>query len=656
MRRSTLLAVVTLLCVTACGGGGSSTPPRSYTVGGTIAGLQGTGLVLLDNGGSNLSVSSTTSAFTFTAPVASGNPFNVTVMTQPGNPSQTCTVADASGVVTGNNITNVAVTCTINSYKIGGTVSGLTGSGLVVANGTDTLSVTSAGAFTFQTPVASGNQYAVTVSTQPINPSQTCVPSNASGTVQGSNVTDVSVVCTTNFFSIGGGVAGLTGSGLVLTLNGSTQLPVSRGQFAFPGGPVQSGTKYSVAITTQPTNPAQTCTLTNPSGAVTNAAISIAVICPNPVGRFAYVTNLGACGVGGGCNGTVSAYSIDPASGAFTAIGGPVATGLTPASITIDSQGGFLYVGNDGNNNLLATAPDASLSVYKIDSATGALTPFSGNPLNVAGAHPVLTVGADGRFAYLATDPYPPSGGGGGVVQYSIDAQTGGLAQIGNTFLYPDTFSPLVIEPSAHFAYSAVGDVGIIFPPHGVPPVGGGHAVVPLPINAGTGTLAVGQPNGVQGAGPVIDPTGRFLYVWMTYDFKQVRGFLIDPTTGGLTPLVGNPFTLDATAGVPIALAIHPNGAFLYASEVEPDMVAVYAIDAGTGAITAAPTPVGSLLVANPAPLTFDPSGRFAYISGSDISHPYLLGFTVNTSTGALTAMNGTLPVGANPTAIAILR
>src|SRR6516225_4482036 len=155
MRRSTLLAVVTLLCVTACGGGGSSTPPRSYTVGGTIAGLQGTGLVLLDNGGSNLSVSSTTSAFTFTAPVASGNPFNVTVMTQPGNPSQTCTVADASGVVTGNNITNVAVTCTINSYKIGGTVSGLTGSGLVVANGTDTLSVTSAGAFTFQTPVAS---------------------------------------------------------------------------------------------------------------------------------------------------------------------------------------------------------------------------------------------------------------------------------------------------------------------------------------------------------------------------------------------------------------------------------------------------------------------------------------------------------------------
>jgi 6-phosphogluconolactonase (cycloisomerase 2 family) len=602
--------------------------------------------VLLNNGGSNLSVSSTSTTFTFTAPVASGNPFNVTVMTQPGNPSQTCTLAHASGVVTGNDITNVAVTCTINSYKIGGTVSGLTGSGLVLANGTDTRSVTSAGAFTFPTPVASGNQYAVTVSTQPTNPSQTCVSSNASGTVQGSNVTNVSVVCTINSFSLGGGVAGLTGSGLVLTLNGSTQLPVSRnGQFAFPS-PLQTATKYSVAITAQPTNPAQTCTLTNPNGTVTNAPIySIAVICPNPVGRVAYVTDAGSCAFG--CNGTVSAYSINPTSGAFAAVGGPVATGVDPASITIDSLGRFLYVGN----YQLSSDFDGSLSAFKVDSATGTLTPFSGNPLNIAGQQPVLTVGADGRFAYLVTTTTHSSHAGGGVVQYSIDAQTGGLTQIGNSLngWPPSVFTPLVIDPSGHYAYSAVYDGGgLISPP------GGGTFAVPLLINAGTGTLSVTQPTAVQSWGAAaMDPTGRFFYV--ADNASQIEGFLIDPTTGGLTPLAGSPFTLGANANVPIAIAIHPNGALLYASQT--NMVAIYAIDPGTGSIT--PTPVAPLSVTSPGPLTFDPSGQFAYVSsGSTAVSPRtaVLGLTVNTSTGALTPMSGTLAVGANPSAVAILR
>jgi hypothetical protein len=54
------------------------------------------------------------------------------------------------------------------SYVVGGTVGGLARGSLVLANGTDTVTVPfGAGAFSFQTLVASGSTYAATVRTQP---------------------------------------------------------------------------------------------------------------------------------------------------------------------------------------------------------------------------------------------------------------------------------------------------------------------------------------------------------------------------------------------------------------------------------------------------------------------------------------------------------
>lgn len=84
------------------------------------------------------------------------------------------------------------------SYPVGGTVSGLAGSGLVLQNnGADDLPVSANGAFTFATLVANGSGYAVTVRTQPTNPAQWCEVSNAAGIVNGAAVTDVQVVCAT---------------------------------------------------------------------------------------------------------------------------------------------------------------------------------------------------------------------------------------------------------------------------------------------------------------------------------------------------------------------------------------------------------------------------------------------------------------------------
>ena len=57
-------------------------------------------------------------------PLPSGTPYAITVVQQPTNPSQTCTVTNGSGTV-GSGDVSAAVTCTTNGYRLGGTISGL---------------------------------------------------------------------------------------------------------------------------------------------------------------------------------------------------------------------------------------------------------------------------------------------------------------------------------------------------------------------------------------------------------------------------------------------------------------------------------------------------------------------------------------------------
>src|ERR1039458_3193236 len=95
----------------------SSAP--TYTIGGTVSGLSGSGLVLQDNSGNNLSVPSGATAFTFSQSIASGGAYNVTVLTQPSGPTQTCVVTNGSGTAT-SNVTNVQAPCTTNTSAPGG--------------------------------------------------------------------------------------------------------------------------------------------------------------------------------------------------------------------------------------------------------------------------------------------------------------------------------------------------------------------------------------------------------------------------------------------------------------------------------------------------------------------------------------------------------
>ena len=107
-------------------------------------------------------------------------------------------VASASGDA--GNIVSPTDTVTVTyvappTYSVGGTVSGLTGTGLELQNnGGDTLAVAAAATdFTFATELLDLATYAVTVSTQPTG--QTCEVTSGSDTIAAADVTDVGVAC-----------------------------------------------------------------------------------------------------------------------------------------------------------------------------------------------------------------------------------------------------------------------------------------------------------------------------------------------------------------------------------------------------------------------------------------------------------------------------
>jgi hypothetical protein len=248
---------------TGGGGGGGGTGP--FTVGGTVIGLLGTGLVLNNNSAEDLPITGTGASIPFTFKTAVTGKYSVTVKTQPSTPTQSCSVSAGSGTAAAN-ITNIQITCG-TVVTVGGTVSGLTGTGLVLLdNGGDPLTVTGTGMvnFTFATPLSTGVQYAVTVGTQPSNPAQTCTVSNGSGTAN-SSVNTVQVLCPQPTFTIGGTVVGLvTGAGDTVELqnNGGDNIFVTGNNqsFTFPTQVTNNGA-YNVSIFFGPTSQPQPCWL-----------------------------------------------------------------------------------------------------------------------------------------------------------------------------------------------------------------------------------------------------------------------------------------------------------------------------------------------------------------------------------------------------------
>lgn len=334
-----------------------------------------------------------------------------------------------------------------------------------------------------------------------------------------------------------------------------------------------------------------------------SAAAGISPVHSQGAQSFVYVAN-------GGSN-SVSAYTINPASGALSAVAGsPFAAGSDPVSITVDEAGQFAYVANLGSYNV---------SAYTINPATGALTAVSGSPFP-AGTYPIsVTVDPTGQFVYVANNNYA-----GSVSAFIVDPATGALTAVPGSPFSAGAFPySVTVDPMGRFAYVANG---------------GSNNVSAFALDQATGALTTvtGSPFAA-GSIPyfvAVDLTARFAYV-ANSNSSGLSAYTIDPVSGALTPMTGSPFYVGEGT---YSVTMDPTGRFVY---VPPD---VYDLDPATGMLTAV-----SYLYLGGIALAVDPSDRFAYTPSGN----YVYSSNINPATGAI---EGGTPfaTGSNPKSIVV--
>jgi uncharacterized repeat protein (TIGR03803 family) len=248
---------------------------QPFSLGGTISGLGNNAGLTLTNGSDALAVTAGSTSFTMPTPVAFGSRYSVAVQTAPAG--LTCTASNASGTMPAGNVAGVVIACSDQSYTVGGTISGLVSSGMVLVNGSDTLAVNpGVSSFTMPTVVAYTSAYAVTVQTQPTG--LTCSVSNGTGTMSSAAVTNIAITCSANTYTVGGTISGLTASGLVLLDNGGDATTVSANatQFTMNTG-IAYGSAYAITVQTPPAG--LVCSVSNGTstmGAADVTSVSIA--------------------------------------------------------------------------------------------------------------------------------------------------------------------------------------------------------------------------------------------------------------------------------------------------------------------------------------------------------------------------------------------
>jgi hypothetical protein len=198
MKSSILYAGAALACalaLSACGGGDGDLPLTVSIAGGVTK----EGLVLRNNSnGDEIAVPANATSVTFSQYLSTDDEFNISDKTRPSNVSS-CTFSNNKARANYYTIYTLPPTvfCTIVTHDLSVTVKNLTGSGLVLVNGSDKQAVTAnAGAdVTVQmAKVPEDGPYGVTVLTQP--DTQTCTIKDGSGTMSatGPNTTPV-VAC-----------------------------------------------------------------------------------------------------------------------------------------------------------------------------------------------------------------------------------------------------------------------------------------------------------------------------------------------------------------------------------------------------------------------------------------------------------------------------
>ncbi len=216
------------------------------------------------------------------------------------------------------------------------------------------------------------------------------------------------------------------------------------------------------------------------------------------------------------------------------------------------------------------------------------------------------------------------------VSSYAINATSGALTYA-NSFSAPDRFYPssVAVIPSGSFLYYTTGYEGF---------------VCPITIDRSTGSLSSDnqcwRETAITSNQVVVHPSGNFAYAAVgEYDVVggQVGIIALNSTTGA----VAQAGKMDIN-GLVVGVAVDPTGKYLYAIDSRNNLIYAYSVNASTGGLTA----IGSSIATGSSPksVTVDGSGKYVYVAnGGDNT---ISTFSVNATTGALTLVNPTISTG----------
>ncbi len=243
-----------------------------------------------------------------------------------------------------------------------------------------------------------------------------------------------------------------------------------------------------------------------------------------------------------------------------------------------------------------------------------------------------VSVGPPASYAYV------PNAAGGTISAYSINAQgqltplaISPIAVPGSVQLYETKIDPTgqflyVVDsstPGGLFAFAIQSDGSL------------------LALNGG-----LAYPTGNAPQALAFDSTGTFLYVLNLTD-NSISAFSLNPATGVLSALATPTYPVMSTNPNPQTEQMVRAGNYLYVAEYATNSVEVFAITAGTGALTQGVTGSPFATDTGPYSLAADPSGSVLYTANLGATAAgSISGFTINSSTGILT------PAGAQPLAI----
>ncbi|WP_426165775.1 hypothetical protein [Pseudoduganella sp. R-34] len=188
MKAKFLVAALLAVALAACGG------KASFTIGGTISGLNNSGLKLKTAAGDTVEVPAGATTFSFPNSISYGTEYKVEIVQQPAH--MTCDFLGGTNVGSAGHTTsiNIQISCVQNAYAVTGTVERLTTGDLTLVNGSSSI-VVAKGATTFALPnlLPVGTAYGISVLTQP--PGLKCEVLNGSGVMGDEPRNNVQVVC-----------------------------------------------------------------------------------------------------------------------------------------------------------------------------------------------------------------------------------------------------------------------------------------------------------------------------------------------------------------------------------------------------------------------------------------------------------------------------